>query len=93
MAGKPHHLNKMEFVALKDEIAAMLDKGHTKKSAYEALKENGRIEHLTYRSFLQHLKGTVAHVPLKNNPTQSIKKTQSLGKTDNTLIDPKTIWE
>ena len=93
MAGKPHHLNKMEFVALKDEILALIGRGHTKKSAYEALKGEGRIEHLTYRSFLKHLKGTVPRAQRRDKLGQTTKGTHSLGKTDTNSIDLNTIWE
>lgn len=89
MAGKPHHLNRIEFIALHDEIIALIDKGHTKKSAFETLMSQGRIEHLTYRSFLRFLKAEEAIGSEKSNSVHSTAKANAAASS----IDPKTIWE
>ncbi|TVM13538.1 hypothetical protein DPQ33_18280 [Oceanidesulfovibrio indonesiensis] len=93
MAGKPHHLNRIEFIALHDEIIALIDKGHTKKSAFETLMSQGRIEHLTYRSFLRFIKAEEALGPEKNKSAHATAKVNAVAKDCGISIDPKTIWE
>lgn len=93
MPGKPPHLNRVEFLAIKEEFLKLIALGHTVKSAFQTLKDDGKIEHLTYRTILKLHGGDKNAAQAQRNTPSTARGPKIVGQQSANKLDTASIWE
>jgi len=87
---------RVEYCACKEEVEALLAKGHSVSMVYEAMKEQGRIT-CGYSAFCDYVRGggSRQHSKGKIRPQETAQQQKTaprvISAPSDRLVDPRTI--